>query len=96
MGTLYPVIFFQISRIFTNLRCLKFNPSSSDDAIFFCMTSGLAIYSILLELHVSVTDMRECFDILDGRFDQLRILYVTFYRVSPRFFNIEHKVGYFY
>jgi hypothetical protein len=60
------------------------------------MTSRLAIYSTLLELHVSVTDMRECFDILDGRFDQLRVLYVTAHDIVPSYVNIEYKVGYFY
>ncbi|CAF4744456.1 unnamed protein product [Rotaria sp. Silwood2] len=35
--------------------------------------------------------MEDCLYILDGRFDQLRILYVTFYGIIPGFFNIEHK-----
>ncbi|CAF5080216.1 unnamed protein product, partial [Rotaria sp. Silwood1] len=75
----------------TNLRCLKINPSSSSlDALLIYMTSR-TICSTLLELHVTVTDMNDCFCILDGRFDQLRILYVTCYGTSFRFLQTEHE-----
>jgi hypothetical protein len=92
MGTTYSIIFTEILTKFTNLRCLKFNPSTSNhDTIFVHET---AIYSTLLELHVSVTDIRQCLLILDGRFDQLRILYITWRYISRKFVNIEHKVGF--
>jgi len=60
------------------------------------MTPSTDISSNLLELHVTVSDMVECLYILDGRFDQLRIFYVTCYTVLPCYLNIEHEVGYFY
>ncbi|CAF2878107.1 unnamed protein product [Rotaria sp. Silwood2] len=91
------VIFQKILTIYTNLRCLKYNPSSSfGDALYLYPGNGIAICPTLLELHVSVTEMKQCLHILDGRFDQLRILYVTFDSVSPELFNIEDNVGYFY
>ena len=97
MGDIYSIIFIRILTIFTNLRCLKFNPSSSfRDVALFHIKSKTAISSTLLELHVSVEKMENCLDILDGRFDQLRILYVTVYIGFPWLFNVEHKVGYFY
>ncbi|CAF1218127.1 unnamed protein product [Rotaria sp. Silwood1] len=87
------VIFQKILTIYTNLRCLKCNPSSPfGDALYLYPANGIAICPTLLELHVSVTDMKQCLHILDGRFDQLRILYVTFDSVSPEFFNIEDNV----
>jgi hypothetical protein len=96
METTNSIIFTEILAKFSNLRCLKFNPSSSyRDTLFVYMERGTAICSTLLELHVSVTDIRQCLRILDGRFDQLRILYITLYFISPRFVNIEHKVGFF-
>jgi hypothetical protein len=80
METTNSIIFTEILTKFSNLRCLKFIPSSSDhDAIFAYMERGTAISSTLLELHVSVTDILQCHSLLDGRFDQLRILYVTVY-----------------
>jgi len=90
---MFPVIL----TIFTNLRCLKLNPSSSYcDALCSTMTPETNITSTLLELRVTMQDMVECLYILDGRFDQLRIFYVTCYNVLPCYLNIEHKVGYFY
>ncbi|CAF3890248.1 unnamed protein product [Rotaria sp. Silwood1] len=41
------------------------------------------------ELHVSVLEMRDCLDLLDGRFDQLRVLYVTVDRILP-WLEIQH------
>ncbi|CAF2122003.1 unnamed protein product [Rotaria magnacalcarata] len=91
MRTIYSIIFAKILTIFTNLRCLKFNPSSSyRDAVLFYLIRDTAISSTLLELHVGVVEMRDCLDILDGRFDQLRILHVTVYGIYPWFFDIEH------
>ena len=96
MSPIYSMMFAKILAIFTTLRCLKFNPSSSySDAIFFYSTRKTAISSTLLELHVSVVEMRDCLDILDGRFDQLRILHVTVNSILYWLTDIEHEVGYF-
>jgi hypothetical protein len=90
-------MFSKFFTIFTNLRCLKFNPSSSYcNALSLNVTPEIDISSTLLELHVTVPDMVECLYILDGRFDQLRIFYITCYSVLRCYLNIEHKVDYFY
>jgi hypothetical protein len=95
VGAYNKFIFAQIFTIFTNLRCLKFNPSSSSyNALHLFMLPGTDISSTLLELHVCVSDIQDCLCILDGRFDQLRILYVTFYTTC--YMKFGHKVGYFY
>jgi hypothetical protein len=97
MGIHYPSMFTKVLALFTNLRCLKFNPSSSyRDALYFDITTGTNISSTLLELHVTLRDMEDCLNIFDGRFDQLRILYVTVYRIYSWLIEIEHEVGYFY
>jgi hypothetical protein len=92
----YTNIFTKILTIFTNLRCLKFNPSlSACDNLFLRMIPETAISSTLLELHVNVSDMNDCHHILDGRFDQLRILYINFGSIATHSFNIEQNVGLF-
>jgi len=93
----YLMMFQKIFNLFTNLRCLKLNPSSSfRDALFFYIIPETNISSTLLEFHVTVKDMDDCINILYECFDQLRILYVTVYSFSTEIFRIEHKVGYFY
>ncbi|CAF2980800.1 unnamed protein product [Rotaria sp. Silwood2] len=92
MRTIYSTIFEKILTIFTNLQCLKFNPSASDDdAVVFCLIRETAISSTLLELHISVLEMPDCLDLLDGRFDQLRVLYVTVDRILP-WLEIQHDL----
>ncbi|CAF1644497.1 unnamed protein product [Rotaria socialis] len=92
LGGVSPIIFRNILTIFTNLQCLKFNLSASFlDASALHMAGETAICSTLLELHVTVANIEDCLYILDGRFDQLRILYVTFYGIFPDFGSIEHK-----
>ncbi|CAF3541382.1 unnamed protein product [Rotaria socialis] len=91
MRTAYSIILAKILTIFTSLRCLKFNPSSSyHDAVLFYFIRDTAFSSTLLELHVGMVEMRDCLDILDGRFDQLRILHVTVYGTLPWLSGIEH------
>jgi hypothetical protein len=91
-------IFTKIWTIFTNLRCLKFNSSSSfrDDAFFGIYLPETPISSTLLELHVNVIDMMGCLAILEGRFDQLRILYINFNFIKALILNKERNVSYFY
>ena len=98
MGDIYSIIFIRILTIFTNLRCLKFNPSSSfRDVALFHIKSKTAISSTLLELHVSVEKMENCLDILDGRFDQLRVLYVVTEYIGESSFPLtnNNEVDYF-
>jgi len=93
----YSMIFVKIFTQFTNLRCLKFNPSSSfRGALVFDMLSESNISSTLLELHVTVSDTEDCLIILHECFDQLRILYVNVYGISTGLFDLKPKVGYLY
>jgi len=98
------LIFSQIFAIFPNLRCLKFNPSSSlHDALLLRLIRSTTsihpntIYSTLIELHVSLSIIEDFIYLLDGPFDQLRILHVTYYINSTWPSKIEHNnVRYFY
>ena len=93
----YFIIFAKILTIFTNLRCLKFNPSAPKfDAVSFYSTDKTAIYSNLLELHISVEEIQDCFRLLDGRSGQLRVLYVTVNKVLYWLREVEYEVGCFY
>ncbi len=102
-GPINVLIFTKIFVAFPNLRCLKFNPSSSlHDALLLRLTraTGIyptSIYSTLIELHVSLSIIEDFIYLLDGPFDQLRILYVTYYINSTWPSKFEHNnVGYFY
>ncbi|CAF1367407.1 unnamed protein product [Adineta steineri] len=78
-------IFAKIMTIFTNLRCLKFNPYLPVHHTFFSNKAlKTAISSTLLELHINISDisMRDFHHILDGRFDQLRILHVNMDKIG--------------
>ncbi|CAF4018567.1 unnamed protein product [Rotaria sordida] len=97
MGALTSIIFIEIFNKCTNLRCLKINPSLFDfGTVNDFMTYRTTICSTLLELHVTLTHMQDCLCILDGRFDQLRILYITFHHICFEFSETKHNVGYFY
>ncbi|CAF4768329.1 unnamed protein product [Rotaria sp. Silwood1] len=47
--------------------------------------------SLFAELHVTLIRMEDCLNILDGLFDQLRILYVNFDDICLGFSKSEHK-----
>ncbi len=71
-------IFRNIFTIFTNLQ--YFNFASSDiysKYISVEILSPILISSTIVELHVSVSGFKDCLYLLDGRFDQLRTLYVN-------------------
>ncbi|CAF1468314.1 unnamed protein product [Adineta steineri] len=90
---IYAFIFTKIWTIFTNLRCLDFNSSSSfrDGVFISIILPETAISSTLLELHVDVRNMMDCLEILDERFDQLRILYINIYHIETSTFNKERN-----
>ncbi|CAF2521237.1 unnamed protein product [Rotaria sp. Silwood2] len=91
VGYMCSIILVGIFDTCTNLQCLKINPSSSFLNALIIYMIDRTICSTLLELHVTVRDMNDCFCILDGRFDQLRILYVTCYGALRGFLQTEHK-----
>ena len=95
MGSQCSEIFSKILSTFTNLRCLIFNPDAPSSDYLHFFRGETPICSNLLELHVCVSNMDECLDILDGRFHQLRILHITFNNIKFRSSNIEHTVNYF-
>ncbi|CAF4024118.1 unnamed protein product, partial [Rotaria sp. Silwood1] len=86
------IIFREIFDRCTNLQCLKINPSLFYlDTVNDVMTYRTTICSNLLELHVTLIRMEDCLNILDGLFDQLRILYVNFDDICLGFSKSEHK-----
>ncbi|CAF0832410.1 unnamed protein product [Adineta steineri] len=96
-NTSYSYIFAKILTIFTNLQCLKFNPYLPiSGTLFLSMTLETAISPTLLELHINVFDIKDCNHILDGRFDQLRILRVNIDTIGFYHTYKELNVEYFY
>ena len=96
MGVGHTRMFAQIFTIFTNLRCLKFNPSSSYlNTLHLFMTPGTDISSTLLELHVKVIYVQDCLYLLDGRFNQLQTFYVDIGMRSSRSVLIIDKVCFY-
>ncbi|CAF1005573.1 unnamed protein product [Rotaria magnacalcarata] len=85
------IIFTDIFTIFTNLQELKFDSNSINPRrLSFDIPPPICISSTLLELHINVTHFYDCIYLLDGRFNQLRVLHVnTFWirRSSRRTIN---------
>jgi hypothetical protein len=69
----------RVFTVFTNLRNL--NISSSDYIHFprLSFENELPMFSssALMELRINLTNMNDCYYLLDGRFNQLHILYVN-------------------
>ncbi|CAF3933109.1 unnamed protein product [Rotaria sp. Silwood1] len=71
------IIFNRIFTMFPNLQYLNFGRSSiSDERLSFCFRRPTVISTNLLELHVCLKTFYDCLYLLDGHFNQLRILYV--------------------
>jgi len=72
------IMFTNLFTMFTNLQCLNFDSSSiGPQYISFEILPPIFISSTLLKLHVSVGSFNDCLYLLDGRFNQLRALYVN-------------------
>ncbi|CAF4241491.1 unnamed protein product [Rotaria magnacalcarata] len=72
------IIFTNIVTVFANLQCLNFDSSSIySQRLSFDISSPTFISSTLLELHVDVERFNDCLYLLDGRFNQLRILHIN-------------------
>jgi hypothetical protein len=88
-------IFAHIFPIFTNLQYLNFAPSAiSYQELSFDISSPLVFSSNLLELHVNLDQFTDCLYLLDGRFNQLRKLYVNISLIIPSRLVIDNKVNY--
>jgi hypothetical protein len=89
-------LFIHIFTMFTNLRYLNFGPSSIwYQGLSFHIPPPAVISSTLLELHVCVKHFIDCLYLLDGRFSQLRILYVNITFIMTSSLIINNKVDYF-
>ncbi|CAF1374487.1 unnamed protein product [Rotaria sordida] len=90
------IIFTNIFSIFTNLQELKFDSNSIYPRyLSFDISPPIFISSTLLELHVNVTHFYDCIYLLDGRFNQLRLLHVNTFsieRSSVRTVNNSEKL----
>ncbi|CAF4449238.1 unnamed protein product, partial [Rotaria sp. Silwood2] len=89
------LIFTHVFTLFTNLQYLSFGSSSiCPQRISFDMSSRIFMSSTLLELHVNVLHFSDCLYLLDGRFNQLRILHVNIgwihHSSSPTIDNTEN------
>ena len=90
---IYEPVLKQILIMFINLQCLQFNPVSY--LVHYVDFLGHFKSSSLVELHITVFTLCSCIELLDGRFDQLRILYVRLFSISPSDLTIKNEVVYF-
>lgn len=78
-------IFLNILLTFTNLRHLKFYPSTSNRIAYISFAKQFPTFSCstLVELHMNVYRLDDCLFLLDGRLNQLRILFLTTFYILP-------------
>jgi hypothetical protein len=85
------LIFIHILNMFTNLQYLNFNPYFfCNQRISFCSSLPPIFSSTLLELHIKVMYIEDCLYLLDGRFNQLRTLYV-YISIFMFLFDLKNK-----
>ena len=66
-----------IFQMFTHIRCLKFYPYVPRTCPFVAFATQPSMFSsTLVELHISTYTFEDCLYLLDGQFNQLRILVV--------------------
>ena len=66
-----------IFRMFTHIQCLKFYPHVLRRCPYVVFATQPSMFSsTLVELHINVFSFEDCLYLLDGRFNQLRILIV--------------------
>jgi hypothetical protein len=89
-------IFMNILIMCQKLRHFKFYTSVPWGCgyISFGKQSPMFTSSTLVELHMTVYRFDECLFLLDGRFNQLRILFVTTFHVLPLERTMINKVNY--
>jgi hypothetical protein len=86
----------QIFTMFTNLQCLKLaHFSIRHHQLTFDMSSSTILSSYLLELHVNLYYFTDCLYLLDGRFNQLRTLYVNIEVIIPSRLVVNNQVNNF-
>ncbi|CAF1484567.1 unnamed protein product [Rotaria sordida] len=85
------LVFIHILTIFTKLEYLIFDVTIAFDRLSFFMSPPTIISSTLLELRVSVSAFSDCLYLLDGRFNQLRALYVEIHSIHSSRLTINNK-----
>ena len=97
--TEYPIttVCAHVFTVFKNLRNLNISSSHLLDFPRLSFTDKLPTFysSTLIELQINVYNLEHCFYILDGRFDQLRYLYVNICYIVPSAVMTNNTVGYF-
>jgi hypothetical protein len=90
-------IFLNILLMFTNIRHLKFYPSTSTGTSYISFANQFPTFSssTLIELHMNVYRLDDCLFLLDGRLNQLRILFLTTFYIFPLESTNINKVNYF-
>ncbi len=88
-------LFTYILTMFTNLLHLKFYQNLNNPTGFVLFNDQCSMFSsTLLELHINVYYFDDCLYLLDGRFNQLRILFVNVFHIFPLRPTISNKVSY--
>jgi hypothetical protein len=97
--TKYPItaVCTQVFTVFTNLRYLNVCSFGHTDFPRLSFENKLpTLFSpTLMELHINLMDLNDCFHLLDGRFNQLRVLYVNIGHILSPPVLISNKVSYF-
>ena len=89
-------LFVHILSKFTNLQYLNLCSYSIDyQRLRINISPATVISSTLLELHVCLKDITDCFCLLDGGLNRLRKLAVKIYFISSSPLTINNKVNSF-
>jgi hypothetical protein len=76
------LLFTQSCTVFKNLQWLNFSSFYDNQPLTFDFMPSFTFSSNLLELHVAVDSIDDCYCLLDGHFDQL---YKFFVMICTRF-----------
>jgi len=88
-------LFTYILTMFTNLRHFKFYQNLNNPTGFVLFNDRSSMFSsTLVELHINMYLFSDCLYLLDGRFNQLRILFVNVFHIWPLRSTINNKVSY--
>lgn len=86
-------LFIYILTMFTNLLHLKFYQDFNNPTGFMLFNNRpLEFSSTLVELHINLYLFDDCLYLLDGRFNQLRMLFVDVFHIWSIRSNINNKV----
>ena len=88
-------IFANIFTSFINLQCLNFLSSSTEYVhLSFDGKPPNVLSSVLTELHINLGDFDDCLYLLDGYFNQLRVLNVAIDSITYSSVIINNSVSY--